>query len=178
MTAATTGPTRASWKREFLKASGAMGATWAFIGAVSALVLMRAQPPQGPAPAVRAVEAPPEAYTFGPTLTGQTYEIDVDDMAKVDYLCRLALGPAWPPGGYWMGCYNGKLDAVIVPAAGILPSEAERQALIVHEWAHARGWAHQNDGRFGRPRGGTIRLAIEPQLAALPPPKAPQVSAR
>ena len=105
-------------------------------------------------PTVRAVESPPLRYAEGPTLTGRTQMLELPDAAEVDHLCSLTLGPAWPKG-YWMGCYNGNLDTVIVPAKGAWPSERERQALIAHEWAHARGWTHEADGRFGRPKAVT-----------------------
>lgn len=118
-----------------------------------------------PAPLVRAVEAPPFAYASGPTLTGATTQLDLPDAAQVDYLCQLALGPTWPRGGYWMACYNGRTDTVIVPAEGAWPSEAERRALIDHEWAHARGWKHENDGRFGRPRAQAV-AAVSPTARA------------
>lgn len=169
---------RPSRVRIILRAVGSMLATWGAIaaGAVG-LVLLSPQPiqPPPPAPRTRAVEPPPAEYTTGPTLTGRTYEIDLDDPFMVSYLCTLALGPAWPKGGYWLGCYNARMDAVIVPARGAWPSERERLALIAHEWAHARGWKHVNDGRFGRPPPGSD-YAQEPRVALLPSPT-PQGSA-
>lgn len=128
-------------------------------------------------PTVRAVETPPPEFASGPTLTGKTFELDLDDPFKVSYLCTLALGATWPPGGYWMGCYNDRMDAVIVPGPGVWPSEAERQALVAHEWAHARGWRHVNDGRFGRPPPG-VDYAQEPNTSALPNPRATAAEAQ
>lgn len=171
---------RPSRARILLRALGSMLATWGAIaaGAVG-LVLLNPQPmqPPPPVPRVRAVEPPPPEYATGATLTGRTYEIDLPDAFMVSYLCTLALGPAWPRGGYWMGCYNARMDAVIVPAKGAWPSEAERQALIAHEWAHARGWRHVNDGQFGRPPPGTS-YAQEPRVAVLPSPTAMAAAAR
>lgn len=112
--------------------------------------LVMTRPLAAPA-TVRAVEAPPLQYADGPTISGRTGMIELADPAQVDQLCSLTLGRAWPRGSYWMGCYNVTTDAVIVPAKGAWPSEAERQALIAHEWAHARGWRHVDDGKFGRP---------------------------
>lgn len=131
-----------------LLAMGLLAAPTVALAKATPLIMTR---PFEPTPTVRAVESPPLRYAQGPTLTGRTYSIELPDARQVDYICTLALGPAWPKGGYWMGCYNGAMDAVIVPAKGAWPSEAERQALIAHEWAHARGWKHENDGRFGRP---------------------------
>lgn len=166
--------------RIFLKAAGKLLASWGGVVATAVgLVLLSPQPlqPPPPVPRVRAVEPPPDEYAAGPTLTGRTYEIDLDDPFMVSYLCTLALGPAWPRGAYWMGCYNVAMDAVIVPAKGAWPSEDERQALIAHEWAHARGWRHVNDGKFGRPPPGT-QYAQEPRVAILPSPRAPDPAAR
>jgi hypothetical protein len=152
-------------RREFLRAVVWMTLTWAFIGATATTALMLGGRPRE----VRVVETPPEQYATGPTLSGKTYQLDLSDPAQVSYLCTLALGPAWPPGGYWMGCYNGKMDAVIVPREGAWPSEVERQALIRHEWAHARGWVHQNDGRYGRPKDAALIARADPARPALIP---------
>jgi hypothetical protein len=162
--------------REFLKAAGSMILTWAVIGAGAAVVMMLGARPAWPR-GVRAVEPPPEQYAAGPTLSGKTYQLDLPDPAQVNYLCTLVLGPAWPPGGYWMGCYNGKMDAVIVPSKGAWPSEVERQALIRHEWAHARGWAHQTDGRYGRRRDTVLIADAEPVRSAIIP-IAPEAASR
>ncbi|RAK54787.1 hypothetical protein [Phenylobacterium soli] len=166
--------------RRFLRALGSILATWSAIGAGAiSLVLLNPQPlePPPPVPRVRAVEPPPQEFAAGPTLTGHTYELDLDDVFKVSYLCTLALGPTWPPGGYWMGCYDARMDAVIVPAKGAWPSETERRALVAHEWAHARGWRHVNDGKFGRPPPGT-QYAQEPRVPVLPSPTATVTAAR
>jgi len=162
--------------REFLKATGSITLTWATIAAGATGLLMVSRQPPAPRE-VRVVESPPPQFTSGPTLSGRTYQIDLTDAAQVNYLCTLALGPTSPPGGYWMGCYNGKMDAVIVPTKAAWPSEIERQALIRHEWAHARGWVHQNDGRFGRPRDSAPATQTEPTRPILIP-TAPPVAAR
>lgn len=126
------------------------------VALAKATPLVTTLPPTETATA-RAVEAPPLRYTEGPTLTGKTWMLELPDARQVDQLCTQALGPTWPRGGYWMGCYDGRLDVVIVPAKGAWPSEVERKALMVHEWAHARGWKHEADGRFGRPFAALAR---------------------
>jgi len=91
-------------------------------------------------------ERPPEIYLSGPTQTGKTTEVELDQLAKVDRLCRSWNGA---PSGtrYVNGCYIAALDVVVLPAKGVWPSERERQQLREHEWAHARGWRHQDSGR-------------------------------
>lgn len=119
----------------------------------TATPLVTTRPLEAP-PTVRAVEAPPLRYSQGPTLSGHTETLELSDPLEVDHRCARKLGTAWPRGAHWMGCYDSDLDLVIVPAKGAWPSERERQALIAHEWAHARGWRHVADGRFGRPPAG------------------------
>lgn len=127
----------------------------------------------------RIVEPPPAQYASGPTLTGKTRLIELDDFGAVNARCTALLGPTWPPGGYWMGCYDHGLDAVIVPARGAWPSETERQALIAHEMAHARGWAHRDDGQYGR-RKTPVQVAQEAPRPASPtaPETAPRSGSR
>lgn len=127
-----------------------VGLPWAILVIILLRVLLPEWRPAGRIE--RVVEPPPMEYTTGPTLTGRTRELDLPDPRQVNTVCTQALGPTWPRGGYWMGCYIGAQDLVVVPARGAWPSEAERQALIAHEWAHARGWVHQADGHYGRPK--------------------------
>ena len=79
------------------------------------------------------IPQPPPQYASGPTQTGKTREWDLT-MDQVMKICK-------PDGNYSydMGCYRPDFDAVVVPAKGPWPSEAERQQLIAHEWGHARG---------------------------------------
>jgi hypothetical protein len=93
-----------------------------------------------------AVEPPPAAYASGPSLSGKTYTLELSSAQAVDYLCRLGLGAPPKKGGAWWGCYRPDMDAVIVPARGAW-AEAERREIIAHEWAHARGWRHNANGR-------------------------------
>lgn len=113
-----------------------------------------------------AVERPPAEYSSGPTQSGRTYALELPSAAAVDFLCRLGLGPPPRRGGAWWGCYRPDMDAVIVPARGAW-REAERRTILAHEWAHARGWRHNADGR------GTSEASLAPaterRLAALSP---------
>jgi hypothetical protein len=102
----------------------------------------------------QAVEPPPEQYATGPTQTGQTTQQDWP-LDQVMYLCRLITGGLpenASSSAYYQGCYNPRTDTVIVPEQGAWPSEDERQQLIAHEWAHARGWRHNPDGRGTSPQ--------------------------
>lgn len=104
----------------------------------------------------QAVERPPAEYSSGPTQSGRTYALELPSAAAVDFLCRLGLGPPPRRGSAWWGCYRPDMDAVIVPARGAW-REAERRAIVAHEWAHARGWRHNADGR------GTSAASLAPE---------------
>lgn len=121
---------------------------------------------------VRAVEPPPPAYAAGPTQTGATWEMILPRVEQVDYLCRLAMG-GLPAGAaasaYYWGCYNSKLDAVILVARDGWPSRREWKANRAHEWAHARGWRHNPDGHGTSPASLPPPAAAEFSLAAREP---------
>lgn len=99
----------------------------------------------------RAVEPPPPQYASGPTQTGKTWEMILSDPAAVNYICGLQLGEPPQKGGYWMGCYRPDLDAVVLMDPKTWPSKSEYDQLRAHEWAHARGWRHNDDGRGTSP---------------------------
>lgn len=89
----------------------------------------------------KAVEAPPAAYSAGPTLTGNTTEMQLDDVFRVQAVCNANLG-APAGGGYYQACYIAALDLVVLPTPRAWPSRREWLQLRAHEWAHARGWRH------------------------------------
>jgi antirestriction protein ArdC len=103
------------------------------------------------------VEPPPDVYARGPTQTGRTTEMRFEDLGRIDRLCRtwrVAAGD----GGQVIGCYIPALDLVVLPASGAWGDSAQLQALQSHEWAHARGWRHQEDGR-----GTDWRISLAPR---------------
>lgn len=104
----------------------------------------------------RAVEPPPDQYATGPTQTGKTWEMILKDPAAVNYFCGLAMGEPPQKGGYWMGCYRPDLDAVVLMDPKSWPSRSEYEQLRAHEWGHARGWRHNDDGR------GTAATSLPP----------------
>lgn len=98
----------------------------------------------------RAVEAPPAVFAYGPSQTGATHEMTLPTPHDVDVWCRLALGG--PPRGrtgasYYWGCYDERFDLVVLVARKAWPSAREWDENRAHEWAHARGWRHNPDGR-------------------------------
>jgi hypothetical protein len=100
-------------------------------------------------------EQPPAQYAAGPTVSRDTWQLELRSADDVARYCLRLLGPLareWRPGRYYMGCYDVRLDAVVVPTKGAWPSEREREAIIAHEWAHARGWRHNDDGRGTSPQ--------------------------
>jgi hypothetical protein len=99
----------------------------------------------------RPVERPPAEYRAGQTQTGSTQQLELRDLKAIHDLCRHWNGMA-AGTRYINGCYIAGLDTVVVPARGAWPSERERQELIQHEWAHARGWRHNDDGRGTSPQ--------------------------
>jgi hypothetical protein len=124
----------------------------------------------------RVVEPPPAIYAQGPTLTGRTYEIRLDSVEAVDQVCRTllhGLPQGAYKGAYYMGCYNPRLDAVILMQPKAWPSRREWEAIRAHEWAHARGWRHRRDGTGTDwlaslpPRGG-VRSASATAAASRP----------
>lgn len=109
----------------------------------------------------QAVEAPPAIYASGPTQTGATREVDMKDLGQLTQVCQAFIhqltGSQMAGGDYYQGCYVPSLDTVFAPAKGAWPSESERQDIIAHEWAHARGWRHMPDGT------GTNPLSLKPK---------------
>ena len=136
-------------------------------GALCGLLLAAAQPARSLSPG-RAVEPAPPAYAAGPTRTGKTWELVLPTVAQVDYLCRLSMG-GLPEGAgssaYYWGCYQAKLDAVVLVDPKAWPSAREWREARAHEWAHARGWRHLPNGhgtdwaRSLPPRGESVRMA-------------------
>lgn len=102
----------------------------------------------------KAVEAPPDQYTSGPTQTGATTEHQMT-LDQVGVLCRaFGIGYGAPTSAgkpYEMGCYIPQVDWVVLPTKDEWPSSAEWNALREHEWAHARGWMHNPDGHGTSP---------------------------
>jgi hypothetical protein len=97
----------------------------------------------------RVVEPPPAIYASGPTRSGRTYELQLESVEAVDYLCRVKLH-GMPQGArrgsYYMSCYDPQLDAVIIMQPKAWPSRREWNLIREHEWAHARGWRHKANG--------------------------------
>ena len=123
----------------------------------------------------RVVEPPPPAYAQGPTRTGRTYEIRLNTVEAVDYVCRTmlhGLPQGAREGDYYMGCYNPRLDAVVLMQPKAWPSRREWEEIRSHEWAHARGWRHRKDGT------GTDWVASLPPPAGMRSANATAASAR
>lgn len=125
---------------------------WRLCGLCAAIsgVLATAATPARPFSRVRAVEPAPAVYASGPTRTGKTWELVLRNVAQVDYICRTAMG-GLPEharrGAYYWGCYHERLDAVVLVDPRAWPSRREWLETREHEWAHARGWRHNSDGR-------------------------------
>lgn len=85
-------------------------------------------------------EAPPARYLSGPTASGRTVERVFDRRKDLHAFCSRHLGE--PPQGRFYACYVPALDVVATPSAEAWPDAAQREALRLHEWAHARGWRH------------------------------------
>lgn len=83
---------------------------------------------------------PPPEYLSGPTTTGRTTERTFHSRRAVHDFCSRHLGR--PAAGEFYACYVPALDVVALPSAGAWPDAAEREALRIHEWSHARGWRH------------------------------------
>lgn len=115
----------------------------------------------------RAVEPPPAIYASGPSLTGRTKEVLMSSVEQVNQICGLALHglpQGAQRGSYYMGCYNPRLDLVILIDPKGWPSLREWKRIREHEWAHARGWRHRADGEGtdwaqSLPPPGSVRAA-------------------
>jgi hypothetical protein len=97
----------------------------------------------------RAVEPPPPLYASGPSLTGKTSEMILPNVEQVDLLCRLwlrGLPQGSSPGTYYQGCYDEKRNIVVLVDPKSWPSRREWRQIRQHEWAHARGWRHLQNG--------------------------------
>lgn len=93
----------------------------------------------------RIVEAPPEEYRSGPTVSGKTTERIFDNFDEMQRFCRengVSLGHNPGRGAYFQACYVPSLDVVALPSRKAWPSQREIDELREHEWAHARGWRH------------------------------------
>lgn len=89
------------------------------------------------------VEPPPERYASGPTQVPGTTELRVTP-EQANYLCRLAGVWKTEPTGFPVACFNPQTNQVILPDQW--PSKSELTQMRAHEWAHARGWRHNDDG--------------------------------
>lgn len=92
------------------------------------------------------IEKPPLQYASGPTQTGRTTETPNLTPEQANYLCHLAGVWQHEPQGFPVACYNPRTDQVILPAARYWPSADELAQMRAHEFAHARGWRHTDDG--------------------------------
>lgn len=109
------------------------------------------------------IEPPPEQYASGPTQTGMTNEIPNLTPEMAHAMCQAAGTFSDKQQGYGVACYIPSLDAVVLPAAKYWPSKDELDQMRAHEWAHARGWRHNDDGTGTGPN-------------SLPPVQAPQTA--
>lgn len=93
------------------------------------------------------IEPPPSQYASGSTQTGKTVETQNLTPEQVAYLCSFyGAEAANQAKGSLLACYAPRIDQVILPAAKYWPSKAELALMRAHEWAHARGWRHNDDG--------------------------------
>lgn len=98
----------------------------------------------------RAVQRPPPEFREGPTISGQTKELQFDDLNALNAWCHangVGFGDKGGPGAYFQACYSIPADTVAVPTRKAWPSQAEIDQLREHEWAHARGWQHPGEAR-------------------------------
>lgn len=105
------------------------------------------------------IEPPPPQYASGPTQTGHTTETPNLTPEQANYLCHVAGVWSHEPSGFPVACYNPRTDQVILPAKW--PSQDELDQMRAHEWAHARGWRHNDDGT------GTSTASLPPVSALL-----------
>ena len=106
----------------------------------SALLLVSAPAFAGSLQLLNGDAQPPVQYLSGPTLTGRTAERIFHSRRDLHDFCSRHLGR--PAAGEFYACYVPALDVVALPSARAWPDAAEREALRVHEWSHARGWRH------------------------------------
>jgi hypothetical protein len=111
------------------------------------------------------IEAPPPQYASGPTQVPGTAELRVTP-EQANYLCHLAGVWKTEPQGFPVACFNPRTNQVILPDQW--PSGSELDQMRAHEWAHARGWRHTDDGT------GTSTASLPPLT---PPPTPPQPAA-
>lgn len=103
------------------------------------------------------IEAPPPEYANGPTQTGRTYEVPNLTPEQSHWICQQAGTFSTAQRGIGVACYVPTLDQVILPAAKYWPSKSELDQMRAHEWAHARGWRHNEDGT------GTAASSLPPK---------------
>lgn len=123
------------------------------------------------------IEPPPPQYASGPTQTGKTTETPNLTPEQVAWLCSLyGTESSHQAKGSLLACYAPRIDQVILPAAKYWPSSDELDQLRSHEYAHARGWRHNDDGTGTGPNS---LAPVAPNPAAvtlgntLAPPAAP-----
>lgn len=119
------------------------------------------------------IEPPPEEYTSGPTQTGRTTEIPNLTPEQANALCSQYGTFSTAQHGIGVACYVPSMDRVILPAAKYWPSGRELEQMRVHEWAHARGWRHNEDGMGTSPNslppvGNALRMVSDAPPQAVP----------
>lgn len=120
------------------------------------------------------IEAPPEQYASGPTQTGKTTETPGLTPEQVSWLCgHYQAEAASQKQGSLVSCYVPSIDQVILPAAKYWPSADELTQMRAHEWAHARGWRHNDNGTGTSPAslapiGNALRVVSDAPAPALP----------
>jgi len=95
------------------------------------------------------VERPPEQYRSGPPMRPTTERL-FDDVKALQQFCAIGSGlqPARKRGdAYAMACWRPDLDVIALPSRKAWPSKREIEELREHEWAHARGWRHDQPPR-------------------------------
>jgi hypothetical protein len=111
------------------------------------------------------IEAPPQQYASGPTQVPGTSELRVTP-EQANFLCHLAGVWKTEPTGFPVACFNPRTNQVILPDQW--PSGSELDQMRAHEWAHARGWRHNDDG------SGTSLASLPPASARLAQQLSPQ----
>lgn len=100
------------------------------------------------------VEQPPARYASGPTLSGHTTEVTYPSWEAVRAACanvNLRTTFDGHPMVRLLACYSPTSDTVKMPDRRLLPAKAW-QDLDQHEWGHARGWRHNDDGTGTSPK--------------------------
>lgn len=121
-----------------------------------------------------AIESPPNEYASGPTQTGRTTEEPNLTPEQAHWLCQQAGTFSTAQRGIGVACYIPTMDRVILPDAKYWPSKSELDQMRAHEWAHARGWRHNDDGTgtalTSLPPRGLLSLGAAVQPISQPQP--------